>query len=41
MSAWLMDVFTRVIKAWQLGPHLTQSITLKPLEECIVLKQRP
>ena len=29
----LMDVFTRVIKAWRLGPHLTQSLTLKPLEE--------
>ena len=29
----LMDVFTRVIKAWQLGPHLSQSLTLKPLEE--------
>ena len=28
-----MDVFTRVIKAWQLGPHLTQSLKLKPLEE--------
>ena len=31
----LMDVFTRVIKAWQLGPHLTQSLTLKPLEEAL------
>ena len=29
----LMDVFTRVIKAWQLGPHLSQSLTFKPLEE--------
>ena len=29
----LMDVFTRVIKAWQLGPHLNQSLTLKPLKE--------
>ena len=29
----LMDVFTRVIKAWQLGPHLSQSLTLKPLKE--------
>ena len=31
--ALLMDVFTRVIKAWQLGPHLSQSLTLKPLKE--------
>ncbi|MCY4568955.1 MAG: IS3 family transposase [Candidatus Poribacteria bacterium] len=31
----LMDVFTRVIKAWQLGPHLNQSLTLKPLEEAL------
>ena len=31
--ALLMDVFTRVIKAWQLSPHLNQSLTLKPLQE--------
>ena len=29
----LMDVFTQMIRAWQLGPHLNQSLTLKPLEE--------
>ena len=29
----LMDVFTRVIKAWHLGQHLNQSLTLKPLKE--------
>ena len=29
----LMDVFTRMIKAWQLGPDLSQSLTLKPLKE--------
>ena len=29
----LMDVFTRMIKAWQLRQHLNQSLTLKPLEE--------
>ena len=29
----LMDVFTRMIKAWQLSQHLNQSLTLKPLEE--------
>ena len=31
----LMDVFTRVIKAWQLSQHLNQSLTLKPLEEAL------
>ena len=31
----LMDVFTRMIKAWQLSQHLTQSLTLKPLEEAL------
>ncbi len=29
----LMDVFTRIIKAWHLSQHLNQSLTLKPLEE--------
>ena len=29
----LMDVFTRIIKAWQIGQHLSQSLTLKPLKE--------
>ena len=29
----LMDVFTRMIKAWQLSQHLNQSLTLKPLRE--------
>ena len=29
----LMDVFTRGIKAYQIGPHLNQSLTLKPLKE--------
>ena len=29
----LMDVFTCMIKAWQLGSHLSQSLTLKPLKE--------
>ena len=28
----LMDVFTRMIRAWQLSQHLNQSLTLKPLE---------
>ena len=29
----LMDVFTRMIKAWQISQHLSQSLTLKPLKE--------
>ena len=28
-----MDVFTRIIKAWQVSQHLNQSLTLKPLQE--------
>ena len=32
----LMDVFTRIIKAWQLSQHLGfQSLTLKPLEKAL------
>ena len=31
--ALLMDVFTRIIKAWQIRQHLGQSLTLKPLKE--------
>ena len=31
----LMDVFTRLIRGWQLNPHLTQTLTLKPLEEAL------
>ena len=27
------DVFTRVIRAWQLSQHLNQSLTLKPLKK--------
>ena len=30
-----MDVFTRMIRAWQISQHLTQSLTLKPLEEAL------
>ena len=29
----LMDVFTRVIRAWQISQHLNQFLTLKPLKE--------
>ena len=28
----LMDVFTRMIRAWHISQHLNQSLTLKPLE---------
>ena len=31
----LMDVFTRMIRGWHLSQHLTQSLTLKPLEEAL------
>ena len=31
----LMDVFTRMIKAWQLSQHLSQSLTLNPLKEAL------
>ena len=31
----LMDVFTRMIRAWHLSQHLTQSLTLKPLQEAL------
>ena len=31
----LMDVFTRIIKAWQLSQHLNQSLTLKPLQQAL------
>ena len=33
--ALLMDVFTRMIRAWHLSQDLTQSLTLKPLEEAL------
>ena len=29
----LMDVFTRMIRAWYISPHLNHSLTLKPLKE--------
>ena len=31
----LMDVFTRMIRGWQVCQHLTQSLTLKPLQEAL------
>ena len=33
--ALLMDVFTRRIKGWHISQHLTQSLTLKPLETAL------
>ena len=31
----LMDVFTRMIRGWQLSRHLTQPLTLRPLEQAL------
>ena len=31
----LMDVFTRMIRGWHLSQHLTQALTLKPLEAAL------
>lgn len=31
----LMDVFTHMIRGWHLSQHLTQSLTLKPLEAAL------
>jgi transposase InsO family protein len=33
--ALLMDVFTRRIRGWQVSQHLTQPLTLKPLEQAL------
>jgi len=33
--ALLMDVFTRMIRAWQLSQHLTQTLTFKALEQAL------
>ena len=33
--ALLMDVFTRMIRGWQLSQHLTQSLTLIPLQQAL------
>ena len=33
--ALLMDVFTRMIRGWHISQHLTQSLTLKPLETAL------
>ena len=31
----LMDVFTRIIRGWHISQHLTQSLTLNPLETAL------
>ena len=31
----LMDVFTRMIRGWQVSQHLTQLLTLKPLQQAL------
>ena len=31
----LMDVFTRMIRGWRVSQHLTQALTLKPLQEAL------
>ena len=31
----LMDVFTRMIRGWQMSQHLTQPLTLKPLQQAL------
>jgi len=33
--ALLMDVFTRMIRAWQVSRHLTEPLTLKPLQQAL------
>ena len=33
--ALLMDVFTRMIRGWHLSQHLTQTLTLNPLEQAL------
>ena len=33
--ALLMDVFTRIIRRWNLSQHLTQALTLQPLEQAL------
>ena len=33
--ALLMDIFTRMIRGWQVSPHLNTSLTLKPLQEAL------
>ncbi len=39
--ALLMDVFTRMIRGWQIDSHLHTSLTLKPLQEALSENQSP
>jgi transposase InsO family protein len=39
--ALLMDVFTRMIRGWQIGSHLNTSLTLKPLQEALLESRSP
>ena len=36
--ALLMDVFTRMIRGWKLSQHLTQTLTLEPLEQALAAR---
>ena len=37
----LMDIFTRMIRGWQVSPHLNTSLTLKPLQEALLENGSP
>ena len=37
----LMDIFTRMIRGWQVGPYLNTSLTLKPLQEALLESGSP
>ena len=37
----LMDIFTRMIRGWQVGPHLNTSLMLKPLQEALLESGSP
>ena len=39
--ALLMDVFTRMIRGWKLSQHLTQALTLKPLQQALCQNGSP
>ena len=39
--ALLMDIFTRMIRGWQVSPHSNTSLTLKPLQEALFESESP
>ncbi|MDE0014442.1 MAG: IS3 family transposase [Candidatus Poribacteria bacterium] len=39
--ALLMDIFTRMIRGWQVNPHLNTVLTLKPLQEALFKSGSP